>query len=88
MLVNYDSSYENENLLEESKGDDFVVYFYRCCNTTPFIPESQADVVCFSVVEEKIKDEAFIDAKFSSFIEAKTYYDYLCRNHTKAKSIS
>lgn len=88
MLVNHEFSDETANVLESHWGDDCLVSFYRCCDTPPLIPDSSADVTSFAVVEEGVEDETFINAHFSSFIEAKAYYDFLCSKHEKTESVS
>ncbi|WIO40990.1 hypothetical protein P2G42_13515 [Klebsiella electrica] len=87
---------ENNFCDERSKKLDSVHYaggqisLYACCDGKPDGEESKVRVLSFCVVEEKFKKESFIDAHFSSFIEANSYFNFCSKkikkeNKNKAK---
>ncbi|HFK7016104.1 TPA: hypothetical protein ACGZGB_005646 [Klebsiella variicola] len=90
---------ENNFCDERSKKLDSVHYaggqisLYACCDGKPDGEESKVRVLSFCVVEEKFKKESFIDAHFSSFIEANSYFNFCLKqikkeNKNKAKDNS
>ncbi|EOV0997650.1 hypothetical protein [Edwardsiella piscicida] len=78
MLINYKLSEESADLFDLLRGREKVILFYRCFDNPMKDDDNSQTVRSFAVVEEDIEAESFIDAHFSSFTEAKSYYDFLC----------
>lgn len=78
MVINYDFREECAELFDLLRGTEKAILFYRCFNTPVKDNDKASTVVAFAVIEEDVREESFIDAHFTSFIEAKLYYDFLC----------
>ncbi|XEH50498.1 hypothetical protein NMD75_04320 [Edwardsiella tarda] len=78
MLINYEFSEECADLFDLLRGRNKAILFYRCFDSPMKDNDNTSTVRSFAVIEEDIEEESFIAAHFSSFIEARSYYDFLC----------
>ncbi len=76
MLIENNFCYEHSKKLDSIHYAGGQISLYACCDGKPDGIESEVRVLSFCVAEEKFKKESFIEAHFSSFIEANSYFNF------------